>query len=278
MLSGFDHVTIIVADVAQASARFAQLLGAQPSWHGEHRELGTRAALFGLANALIELVGPLPDAPESEGMRALLSARGEGLYALAFATADAAATFAELKARGVRVAPPADGEASDERGPTRRYRTLELSPRATRGVSVLAVERSDTDALRGKVEDSASVHALDHVVLRTAAPDAAIALYAEGLGVRLALDKELGKTRMLFFRVGGVTLEVVHDASLGEQDAFYGLAYRVHDIEAAHARLARLGFGLSQVKSGNKPGTRVFSVRDGTCGVPTLVIWDPARP
>lgn len=277
MFTRFDHVTIVVADVEAAVARYAALLGGEPSWRGEHRELGTRAALFGLSNALIEIVGPLPDAPESEGMRDLLAARGEGMYAIAFGTDDAAQTFAQLRERGVRVAPPAEGEAADGAGGTRRYRTLELSPRATRGVSVLGVERSDTDALRAKVEDSAAFHALDHVVLRTSAPDAAIALYGEGLGVRLALDKELGKTRMLFFRVGGVTLEVVHDPSLGEQDAFYGVAYRVEDIDAAHARLGRLGFALGEVKSGNKPGTRVFTVRDGTAGVPTLVIWDPGR-
>lgn len=277
MLTHFDHVTLIVQDLDTAVLRYQQLLGAPARWRGEHPELGTRAALFGLSNALLELVGPIPDALESEGMRALLAASGEGLYTLAFGTADAAATFAALRERGVRVAPPADGEAEDGAGETRRYRTLELSSRQTRGLSVLAVERSDTDALRAESDDASAAHALDHVVVRTADPDAAIALYRDGLGVRLALDRPLFGTRMLFFRVGGVTLEVVEDARCGEQDAFHGLAYRVREIEAAHARLSALGFALSEVKAGNKAGTRVFTVRDGTCGVPTLVLWDPSR-
>jgi catechol 2,3-dioxygenase-like lactoylglutathione lyase family enzyme len=277
MLTGFDHVTIVVADLDAALERYTALLGAQPTWRGEHRELGTRAALFGLDNALVELVAPIAEVIEGEGLRLLIAARGEGLYAIAFSCDDADATFAALRERNVRVAPPVEGEAEDGAGCKRSYRTLELSPRATRGLSVLAVERGDTAARRGRVEDSASAHALDHVVVRTADAEAAVALYGQGLGVRLALDKELGKTRMLFFRIGGVTLEVVHDASAGELDAFHGLAYRVDDIEAAHARLVRLGFSLSAVKSGNKPGTRVFTVRDGTSGVPTLVLWDPAR-
>jgi catechol 2,3-dioxygenase-like lactoylglutathione lyase family enzyme len=154
---------------------------------------------------------------------------------------------------------------------------LELSARLTRGLSVLGVERSDSERLRGKVKDPAAVNALDHVVVRTADPDAAIALYRDGLGVRLALDRMIGATRMLFFRVGGVTLEVVHDAGRADQDAFHGLAYRVGEIEAAHARMAGLGFALGELRAGNKPGTRVFTVRDGTSGVPTLVIWDPSR-
>jgi catechol 2,3-dioxygenase-like lactoylglutathione lyase family enzyme len=277
MLTHFDHVTIVVADVAASAARYAALLGAEPSWRGEHRELGTRAVLFGLANSLIELVGPVPGATESAGMEALLAARGEGLYALAFGSDDAAATFTELRERGVRVAPPAEGEAEDSAGNKRSYRALELSPRVTRGLSVLAVERQDGAVLRGEARDSAAAHALDHLVVRTADPDAAIALYRDGLGVRLALDRMLGSTRMLFFRVGGVTLEVVHDARCGESDVFYGLTYRVRDIDAAHARLQGLGFSLGEVRSGNKSGTRVFSVRDGTSGVPTLVLWDPSR-
>lgn len=64
---------------------------------------------------------------------------------------------------------------------------------------------------------------------------------------------------------------------MSERDLFYGLAYRVREIEAAHARLRASGFELSQIRAGNKPGTRVFSVRDGTFGVPTLILRDPAR-
>jgi hypothetical protein len=32
---------------------------------------------------------------------------------------------------------------------------------------------------------------------------------------------------------------------------------------------------VSEVRGGRKPGTRVVSVKDGTCGVPTLLI-EPA--
>ena len=63
MLSGFDHVTIIVNDVERAVSRYTALLGSAPTWRGEHPDLGTRAALFGLSNSLIELVGPIPGAP-----------------------------------------------------------------------------------------------------------------------------------------------------------------------------------------------------------------------
>ncbi|HEY2734480.1 MAG TPA: VOC family protein, partial [Polyangiales bacterium] len=143
---------------------------------------------------------------------------------------------------------------------------------------LLAVERADASALLAQVTPAGSgVYALDHIVIDSADPDAAIALYRDALGLRLALDREVRGARMLFFRIGGVTIEVVHHPERGPRDAFFGAAYRVRDIDAMHARLAAEGFDVSEIRDGAKPGTRVFSVRAPTCGVHTLIIRDPAR-
>jgi catechol 2,3-dioxygenase-like lactoylglutathione lyase family enzyme len=279
IITRFDHVTVAVAALQPAVERYRALLGSEPVWRGQHADAGTETALFGLKNAVVELVAPRPGDERAEGLRALLDARGEGILTLAFGTDDAAACRDALRARGVPAAPPESGEAvPDGDGERRTYRSVELSPRATRGIPVLAVERDDFGRLlRPTVDSSAACDALDHLVIFTSEPDAAIGLYRDAMGIRLALDRPLGDTRMLFFRVGGVTLEVVQKADAGAQDSFYGMAYRVADLDAAHARLQAAGFGVSQPREGNKPGTRVFTVRDGTCGVPTLVLRDPSR-
>jgi hypothetical protein len=81
---------------------------------------------------------------------------------------------------------------------------------------------------------------------------------------------------MLFFRVGGVTVEVVGSlreaASSGEPDRFGGLAWKVENVPAAHERLAREGFEVTEHRPGHKPGTRVCTVLSDTCNVPTLII------
>lgn len=278
MLTSFDHLTILVKDVDAAVGSYERLLGTRATWRGVHPDLGTSGALFGLANALIELTGPLPDAIEAEGLRELLAQRGEGLQAIAFGTDDADACSSALRARGLRATQPQVGEAHGTQGNVRSYRTVELSPRSTRGLSVYVVERSDIATLKPATPPASdAIFALDHVVVRTADANAAIALYGEGLGIRLALDRKVRDARMLFFRVGGATLEVVEQPALGEHDAFYGATYRVRDIDAAHARMQAAGFTVDAVRDGMKPGTRVFSVKDGTCGVPTLILRDPGR-
>ena len=50
------------------------------------------------------------------------------------------------------------------------------------------------------------------------------------------------------------------------------LSWRVADIDATRARLVAAGVDVSEVRAGRKPGTRVVSVRNGTCGIQTLLV------
>jgi catechol 2,3-dioxygenase-like lactoylglutathione lyase family enzyme len=277
MLSGFDHATLAVLELEPALARYQALLGQAPRWRGGHPELGMRSALFGFDNGWLELLAPVPDADEAAGLREALALRGDRLTTLSFRCEDAAACTALLRAQGIRATPPQEGEAHGDDGQTRSYRLVELSPRATRGLAISIVERpaGSLPALRGFTPEQPS--AIDHLVLRSADLEAAIALYGRGLGLRLALDTTFAGVRMLFFRLGGVTIEVIHDPSAGDEDVLLGIAYRVGQLNGAHARMAAAGFDLGPVRPGNKPGTEVFTVRDGTCGVPTLILRDPSR-
>ncbi len=65
-----------------------------------------------------------------------------------------------------------------------------------------------------------------------------------------------------------------HHVVIGVRDIRAGVAasWRVTNADAARARLAAAGLEVSEVRQGVKPGTRVFSVREGTAGVPTLMI------
>ena len=84
----------------------------------------------------------------------------------------------------------------------------------------------------------------------------------------------------MFFRCGDLIVEVVQrpQADMGPaQDKLWGLSWRVADIDATRARLASVGVDVSDVRTGRKPGTRVLTVRNGTCGIPTLLVERTAR-
>lgn len=122
------------------------------------------------------------------------------------------------------------------------------------------------------------VEAIDHVVIFTPDPPRTIACWRDANGLRLAFDKEFPerRIRLMFFRSGGLTLEYACPLPAsddpGGADRFYGVSYRVRDLAAHRTALLAAGFDVSEIRRGNKAGTRVASVRSGTAEVPTLLL------
>ncbi len=288
MLDGLDHVVVAVRNLEAASRDTEALLGRPASWRGEHPGAGTANVLFRLENTVLELLAPAGEGPVGAVIGAQLESQGEGMVALAFATPDAAACAEAWRAAGLEHRGPEDGLGRDtESGAIRRWANVYADRDAARGVVLFAIERRsppDVVALVSpRVPADTAPQRLDHAVVFSGDLEASRTLYADQLGLRLALDRsfEARGIRILFFRVGGCTVEVVGslDPKPGAEapDRYGGLAWRVGDPDAARARLVENGFDVTEVRAGAKPGTRVCTVRDRTCGVPTLLIGPDGR-
>jgi catechol 2,3-dioxygenase-like lactoylglutathione lyase family enzyme len=285
--SHLDHVIVAVRDLAAAERCYARLLGRSASWRGEHPGLGTENVLFRTGEAYLELLAPAEG--RGDWLRQRLDERGEGLLGFALATDDADACAKALAERGLHPAGPVNGLGRDtESGAFRKWRNVMLPLEETRGVLIFGIEHRSAPELLPEIPPvgapEAAVHGIDHVVVQTADPEATRALYGERLGLRLALDKSFPQwgARLLFFRVGRITVEVAArlDAAADptRPDRAWGISWRVGDADAARARMAEAGFDVSEVRSGRRPNTRVFSVRGDPCGVATLVLEpEPGR-
>ena len=116
-------------------------------------------------------------------------------------------------------------------------------------------------------------------MLRTRDAEACIALFTDQLGGRLALDKSAPEWggRMLFFRTGQLTLEVIEaEKDKPSRDRFWGIAYQCPDIQETVGLLLENGVEVSDIRAGRKPGTRVATVKSACQGIPTLLI-EPTR-
>lgn len=277
MISGVDHIVLLAPDIDAGAAVYSALLGRKPDWRAKTDD-GVATALFQLGNSALELVAPSGDGASADRLRARITEEGPGLKSLAFRSTDLAGDHRAFTRLALSPTPIEDGESEDMARELRRtWRRFRTPPEAGAGVRWFFLE-----PLEGVLEPAevplGHVHALDHLVINTPNPDRAMALYGAKLGLRLALDRTAPEwgVRLIFFRTGGLTVEIAHRLGQAEDasgpDSFWGLTWRVGDIEAAHDRLAKSGFNISEVRPGRRPGTRVFTVRDGTMGVPTLFI------
>jgi catechol 2,3-dioxygenase-like lactoylglutathione lyase family enzyme len=282
MLTALDHFVVAVRDLPTAIRSTTQLLGRAATWRGEHPALGTANALFRLDNTYLELLTPADGA--GRWLTEWLDRHGEGVFALAFATPDAEAFRAHAEARGLGpgALQPGLGRDSDS-GAFRKWRNVVLEREATHGLQLFAIEHLSPPELLPlspptDENPAACANAVDHLVVHTPDAERARALYGDVLGIRLGLDKQFPAwgARQQFFRLGHFTLEIVSSLAPAAEpsgpDRPAGVAYRVADAQAAHARLAQAGFALTPCKPGRKPGTFVFTVNTGTFGVPTLMI------
>lgn len=280
MITGLDHAVVLVRDIEAGIEGYRTLLGRAPVWRAEKE--GVATAIFTLANTSLELMAPVAEGDGADRVRTVLDAQGEGLASVAFAVDDIVKAHHRLARLGLSPSDISDGESRDlGSGRSMTWKRVRTASDATGGVRMFFVQRTGPFAPSPATAD-APIDALDHIVLSTPDPERAAALYGARLGLDMKLDRTVAalQTRFLFFRTGGLVFEIIHSLKTGKTDGpdkIFGISWRVADIGATRARLQRAGLEVSELREGRKPGTRVFTVRTGTFGVPTIVIEQGAR-
>lgn len=278
MITRLDHFVLICPDIDAGIAAYEVLLGAGPVWLSEDADAGSATALFKVANTALELMAPKGEGPVGARLQEMLAETGPRITSLAYEVADAGRAHHAFGRRGLSPSEVTDSESTDLlTGNTRSWKRFRCADAACGAIKTFVLQHSD-GALPEPAPSESAALSLDHLVINTPNPDRAVALYGARLGLRFALDRtaEQWKTRFLFFRLGGLTLEIIH--RLGETheaaapDTIWGLTWASQDLEATRMRLADAGLTVSEIRTGRKPGSTVFTVKDGTLGVPTLFI------
>jgi catechol 2,3-dioxygenase-like lactoylglutathione lyase family enzyme len=275
MITGLDHIVLLARDIGAAATAYETLLAQNVAWRmgGD----GAETAIFTLANMSLEIMAPSGAGATGERVRARLDEQGEGLASLCFRVAGIDKFHRRLKRLGLApedVTPSGSTNAID--GATLSWMRTRAAMEATHGTRLFFLEPAG-ERPGSEATARAPIVGLDHVVIATDQPERAAALYGARLGLDMALDLSRPDwgARLMFFRCGDLVVEIVHhlnEAISNNPDRLWGLSWRVADIDAAQARLASAGLDVSEIRTGRRPGTRVFTVRTGALGVPTLVI------
>ena len=74
MISGLDHIVVLVNDIAKGAADYEALLGCAPSW--QYSGAGADRVLFTLDNITVELVAPSGFSVAADHIRGVLDQSG----------------------------------------------------------------------------------------------------------------------------------------------------------------------------------------------------------
>ncbi|MGC2812596.1 MAG: VOC family protein, partial [Bradyrhizobium sp.] len=111
MITGLDHVVVLVNDIDAGRAAYQTLFARTPAW--QHSGEGADRVLFTLDNMTLELMAPAGEGAPAERIRAVIAAQGEGLASLCFRTHDIANMHRRLDRLTLKPEPVAEAESRD---------------------------------------------------------------------------------------------------------------------------------------------------------------------
>ena len=85
MITGLDHVVVLLSDIKAGARAYELLLGRAPSWRSQGD--GSETVLFTLDNMSLELMAPSGNSPTAERIRNVIKIGGRGSPASASASA-----------------------------------------------------------------------------------------------------------------------------------------------------------------------------------------------
>ena len=112
MISGLDHVVVLLEDIKAGQAAYETLLGRLPSWQNSGD--GAERVLFTLDNTTLELMAPHGFSVAADRIRNVIKIWGEGLASVCFATPDIAKMQRRLDRVALKPDPIVEVESRDQ--------------------------------------------------------------------------------------------------------------------------------------------------------------------
>src|SRR6185312_4062031 len=142
MITGLDHIVVLVRDIGAAKAAYQTLLGREPSWQNSGE--GADRVLFTLDNMTIELMAPSGFTATADRMRALLEDQEGMLASLCFRVADMGKMRRRLDRVALQPDPVAEVESSDDvSGAVLHWKRTRAATELTRGVRMFFLELAE---------------------------------------------------------------------------------------------------------------------------------------
>src|ERR1700749_1698101 len=124
MITGIDHIALMVRDFDRTVASYQTILGRTPRWHGTMP--GAQHAWFQMPGIPLDIISPHGTGPEADAGREQVDKFGEGIWGVGLAVTDLDAATRLFERRGLAFVPRHTARTKDASGQERAWETATL--------------------------------------------------------------------------------------------------------------------------------------------------------
>ena len=272
MLTRVQNIFLVTKNLEETSRKFSIFLGRKSNFTGQSKNLGIDIISFGLNKTNICLISPKSSGIWSKTINNFLKNKGEGIFGINFSSDNLESDYNNFVKNKLKLSDKISGYFEGNNKSKIKFSFFNILNNNIKSLNILI--SNEIDFQNNKVYSKNNVSKVNQIVIQTENPEAIKDIFEEKLRIRLALDKTFKEWagRMLFFRLGGVTLEVVEGKDIKQNSQYYGIGWHADNYNNCYNALLKDGFSFSEIRKGRKKGTLVSTLKKPILNIPTILI------
>ena len=272
MLIRVQNIFLATKNIEETSQKFSIFFRRKPNFIGQSRKLGIDIISFGLNKTNICLISPKNSGIWSEKLNNFLKNKGEGIFGINFFSNDFNNDYNNFVKNHLKVSGKIESSFEGNNDIEIKFSFFNILDKTIESLNILVSSEIDFQDNKSSLKNNVSK--VNQLVIQTEDPDTIKEIFEGKLSIRLALDKTFKKWagRMLFFRLGGVTLEVIEGKDIKQNSEYFGIGWHADNYNKCYDNLINDGFRLSEIRAGRKEGTLVSTLKEPILNIPTILI------
>ena len=272
MLIRVQNIFLATKNIEETSQKFSIFFRRKPNFIGQSRKLGIDIISFGLNKTNICLISPKNSGIWSEKLNNFLKYKGEGIFGINFFSNDFNNDYNNFVKNHLKVSGKIESSFEGNNDIEIKFSFFNILDKTIESLNILVSSKIDFQDNKSSLKNNVSK--VNQLVIQTEDPDTIKEIFEGKLSIRLALDKTFKKWagRMLFFRLGGVTLEVIEGKDIKQNSEYFGIGWHADNYNKCYDDLINDGFRLSEIRAGRKEGTLVSTLKEPILNIPTILI------
>ena len=272
MLTRVQNIFLATKNIEETSKKFTIFFKRKPNFVGQSKKLGIDIISFGLNKTNICLISPKCNGIWFEALNNFLKKGGEGIFGVNFSSDNFNNDYNNFAKNGLILSNKIESSFEGNKKDQIKFSFFNILNKTVESLNI--VISNEMDFQNNRENSKNNVSKVNQLVIQTKSPDSIKDIFEGMLNIRLALDKTFKEWagRMLFFRLGGVTLEVIEGQDINKNSKYFGIGWHADNYNKCYDSLLKNGFRLSEIRIGRKEGTLVSTLKDPILNIPTILI------